>query len=40
MVVFVAAILTRKWRRLDEPGHVLIPLAPVVLAVCGFSNLF
>jgi cell division protein FtsW len=35
MVVFVAAILTRKWRRLDKPGHVLIPLAPVVLAVCG-----
>ncbi len=35
MVVFVATILTRKWRRLDEPGHLAIPLAPVLLVVCG-----
>ncbi|HXJ64807.1 MAG TPA: putative lipid II flippase FtsW [Actinomycetota bacterium] len=35
MVVFAAMILTRKWRRLDEPLHLAIPLAPVVLVVCG-----
>jgi cell division protein FtsW len=33
VVVFTATILTRKWGKLDDPVHVLIPLAPVVLAV-------
>ncbi len=35
MVAFAAMILTRKWRRLDEPGHLAIPLLPVTLVVCG-----
>ncbi len=30
MVVFVATVLSRKWSRLDDPVHLLIPLAPVV----------
>ena len=35
IVVFAATILTRKWRRLDEPMHLAIPLAPAALVVCG-----
>jgi cell division protein FtsW len=39
MVVFAASVLTRKWRRLDEPAHLLIPLAPVVGAEVGLIML-
>ncbi len=35
VVVFAATVLTRKWRRLNEPLHLLIPLAPVLVVVCG-----
>jgi cell division protein FtsW len=31
IIAFAAAILARKRNRLDDPGHLLIPLAPVVL---------
>ena len=31
MVAFTATVLTKKWRKLDDPAHLLIPLAPVVL---------
>ena len=33
MVAFAAAVLTKKWGKLDDPVHLLIPLAPVVLIV-------
>ena len=33
MVAFAATVLTKKWRRLDDAGHLLVPLAPVVLVV-------
>jgi cell division protein FtsW len=33
MVVFAATVLTKKWNKLDDPAHLLIPLAPVVLVV-------
>jgi len=33
MVVFTATILTRKWKRLDDPAHLLLPLAPVLAVV-------
>ncbi len=33
MVAFTATILTRKWKRLDEPAHLLVPLAPVLVIV-------
>jgi cell division protein FtsW len=33
MVAFTATVLTKKWRKLDDPAHLLIPLAPVVLVV-------
>jgi cell division protein FtsW len=35
MVVFAAVVLTRKWGRLDEIGHLVVPLLPVGLLVCG-----
>jgi cell division protein FtsW len=35
MVVFAATILTRKWKRLDEPAHLLLPLAPLVVLVAS-----
>ena len=35
LIVFCAAILTRKWGKLDDLGHVALPLVPVVLVVCG-----
>jgi cell division protein FtsW len=35
LVVFAAAVLTRKWGKLDEIGHLLVPLLPVGLLVCG-----
>lgn len=33
MVVFTATVLATKWTKLDDPAHLLIPLAPVVLFV-------
>ncbi len=33
MVAFAATILTRKWKRLNEPAHLLVPLAPVLVIV-------
>jgi cell division protein FtsW len=33
LVAFTATILTKKRRRLDHLGHLLIPLAPVVLVI-------
>ncbi|MEO8477044.1 MAG: putative lipid II flippase FtsW [Actinomycetota bacterium] len=33
LVAFSATILTRKWRKLDDPWHLAIPLAPVVAVV-------
>ncbi len=35
MVAFAATVLTKKWRYLDDPGHLLVPLAPVVLLVAA-----
>jgi cell division protein FtsW len=36
LIVFCAAILARKWGKLDDLGHLTLPLVPVVLIVCGF----
>lgn len=33
MIAFAAAVLAKKWGNLDDPVHLLIPLAPVVLVV-------
>jgi len=33
MIAFAATVITKKWNRLDDPVHLLIPLAPVVLGV-------
>jgi len=33
LVVFTATVLTQKWNKLDDLGHLAIPLAPVVLVV-------
>jgi cell division protein FtsW len=35
MVVFAAVVLTRKWGKLDDVGHLVVPLLPVLLLVCG-----
>lgn len=35
LVIFCAAILARKWGKLDDLGHLTLPLVPVVLIVCG-----
>jgi cell division protein FtsW len=35
LIVFCAAILARKWGKLDDLGHLALPLVPVVLIVCG-----
>ncbi|MBI2237908.1 MAG: putative lipid II flippase FtsW [Actinobacteria bacterium] len=35
LVAFTAAVLTRKWNRLHDLGHVALPLLPVALIVCG-----
>jgi cell division protein FtsW len=39
LVVFVAAVLARKWGKVDDLGHLLIPLLPVGLVVCGMVML-
>jgi cell division protein FtsW len=35
LVVFAAVVLTRKWGKLDDVGHLAVPLLPVGLVVCG-----
>jgi cell division protein FtsW len=35
LVAFTAAVLTKKWNKLDDPMHLLLPLAPVVLLVAA-----
>ncbi|MFB3737793.1 MAG: putative lipid II flippase FtsW [Candidatus Velamenicoccus archaeovorus] len=35
LVVFASAVLAKKWGKLDELGHVALPLLPVVGAMCG-----
>ncbi len=39
LVVFAAAVLTRKWNKLDDVGHLVLPLMPVGLLVCGMVML-
>jgi cell division protein FtsW len=39
LVVFAAAVLATKWGKLDDLGHLLIPLLPVGLLVCGMVML-
>jgi len=39
LVVFGAAVLTRKWGKLDDVGHLVLPLLPVGLLVCGMVML-
>jgi cell division protein FtsW len=39
LVVFTAVVLTKKWGRLDELGHVALPLLPVVVVVAGMIML-
>lgn len=33
LVAFTATVLTNKWNKLDDLGHLVIPLAPVVLVI-------
>ena len=35
VIAFTAALLARRWRRLDDPKQLLMPLVPVVAVVCG-----
>jgi len=35
VVAFAAAVLSRKWELLGDPGHLVVPLVPVVGAVCA-----
>jgi len=35
LIVFSAAILARTWGKLDDLGHLALPLVPVVVVVCG-----
>jgi cell division protein FtsW len=39
VVVFTAAVLTRKWGKLDDVGHLVVPLLPALLLVCGMVML-
>jgi cell division protein FtsW len=39
LVVFGAAVLARKWGRLDDPGHLALPLLPVCAIVCALVML-
>jgi cell division protein FtsW len=31
LVTFTATVLTKKWKRLDEPMHLILPLIPILL---------
>ena len=33
LIAFTATVLTKKWNKLDDLGHLAIPLAPVVLVI-------
>ncbi|HJU57840.1 MAG TPA: putative lipid II flippase FtsW [Actinomycetota bacterium] len=35
VVVFAASVFTRKWSKLDDLGHVAMPMLPVTVIVCG-----
>ncbi len=35
LVVFAASVLARKWGKLDQVGHLALPLLPVVILVAG-----
>ncbi len=37
MVTFSATILAARWRRLDDPRQLLLPLGPVVVVVAGLG---
>lgn len=39
LVVFTAAVLARKWGKLDDLGHLALPLLPVCAIVCGMVML-
>ena len=39
LVVFTAAVLAKKWGRLDDLGHLIVPIAPVALLVGGMVML-
>ena len=39
LVVFTAAVMTRKWGKLDDLGHLAMPLLPVAAIVCGLVML-
>jgi cell division protein FtsW len=39
LVVFAAAVVANKWGRLDDLGHLTLPLLPVCLLVCGLVML-
>ncbi|MGZ4149670.1 MAG: putative lipid II flippase FtsW [Actinomycetota bacterium] len=39
IVAFTATILARKWKLLDDPSHLLLPLGPVVAIVAGLGML-
>lgn len=39
LVAFTAAVLTRKWGRLDQLGHLALPLLPVLLLVAALVML-
>ena len=35
LIAFASTVIVRKWKRLDDPWHLAIPLVPVVIAVAG-----
>ena len=39
LVVFAASVLARKWGKLDQPGHLAIPLLPIWIIVAGLVML-
>lgn len=39
LVVFAASVLARKWGKLDQIGHLALPLLPVVVIVTGLVML-
>jgi cell division protein FtsW len=39
LVTFGAAVLARKWNRLDQLAHLALPLLPVLAVVCGLIML-
>ena len=39
LVVFAAAVLARKWGKLGDLGHLVLPLVPVALVLCAMVML-